>query len=184
VAVSKGKYKLVGHSPYNQPDFELFDIEQDRFERYDLSETKPELAGELKADFDGFYERVIESPNLEPRRAQIGTEFENPVILNRNDAKGPPGVWAQDKLYAFWTVSVMKTGSYDIEFFFRNELPGEGQLLMKVGPVQQTLNFSEAPDKTIRMENVRLVEGDFNFNAWFQHKGELYLPFYIKIRNK
>ena len=184
VSVSRGDYKLVGHSPYNQPDFELFNIRSDPFELHDLSVEKPEEVSELKKDFDGFYARVLASPNLKHRRAQIGTAFENPVILNRNDAKGPPGVWAQDKLYAFWTVSIMKRGLYDIAFFFRNALPGAGQMLMKAGPVQRTLNFTEAPDKMIKMEDVELVEGDFNFNAWFQHKGELYLPFYIRIESK
>ncbi|MCD6596752.1 MAG: arylsulfatase, partial [Bacteroidales bacterium] len=48
VSVSKGRYKLVGHSPYNRPGFELFNIEDDPHELVDLSKKNPGKVKELK----------------------------------------------------------------------------------------------------------------------------------------
>ena len=106
------------------------------------------------------------------------------MILNRNDAEGPPGIWAQDKLYAFWNISVVKEGNYSISFIFHHPLPGKGNMIMKAGPVQRTLNIMDTSKKTITMKNVYLVKGDFIFESRYQYKREQILPFYIEINYK
>jgi len=186
IAVRKGDYKLVGHEPAdaNPEDFELFNIRKDPFEQNNIVENNLSKALELKNDFDTYYKKVIHSPNLKPLRAVIGSPEEDPVILNRNDAEGPPGIWAQDKLYAFWDISVVKEGNYSISFIFQNTLPGEGNLVMKAGPVQRTISITDTSKKTITMDNVYLVKGDFIFESWFQYKTEQILPFYIEIKRK
>ena len=183
IAVRKGAFKLVGHTRYDAglSDFELYNLNEDPWEKHDLSENEPEKVKELKAEFDAYYKDVIKSPNLTDRRIQIGTEHENPVLLNRNDARGPPGIWAQDKLYAFWAVTIAETALYDIEFVFRKKIPGSGTMLMKAGPVQRTIEFSDTSASKIKMENVELLKGDFKFESWFFFKGEMYFPFYVEV---
>ena len=184
IAVRKGDYKLVGHEPAdaNPEDFELFNIREDPFEQKNIVENNPSIALELKNDFDTYYNEVIHSSKLKPLRAVIGSPKEDPVILNRNDAKGPPGIWAQDNLYAFWDISVVKEGNYSISFIFLHPLPGKGNMVMKAGPVQRTLNITDTSKKTITMKNVYLVKGDFIFESWFQYEREIWLPFYIEIK--
>ena len=103
------------------------------------------------------------------------------VILNRNDAKGPPGVWAQDRLYAYWAVSVTDEGPYDVEFVFHRPLPDDGNMVLRVGPVQRTLQIDEPGLTRIMMENIGLHKGDYLLESWFWTEGQIYLPFYTKI---
>ena len=186
IAVRKGNYKLVGHVPddADPEDMELFNISKDPFEQNNIVENNPSIAQELKNDFDTYYNQVIHSSNLKPLGAVIGSPEEDPVILNRNDAEGPPGIWAQDKVYAFWDISVVKEGNYSISFIFHHQLPGKGNMVMKAGPVRRTLNITDTANKTITMKNVYLVKGDFIFESWFQYKRELWLPFYIEIKKE
>ena len=183
VAVRKGGYKLVGHAPYNSKGegLELFNLKDDPFEMKNLAQQLPEKVEELKGDFDRYYNEVIRSPHLSPRRIQIGSVHENPVILNRNDAKGPPGIWAQDQLYAYWTVKILKEQPYTIKCFFRQNLPGPGNMLVKVGSVQRTIHVSDTGEKVIILKNVPFLKGDYLFEAWFNYKGKPYLPFYMEV---
>ncbi len=183
IAVRKGDYKLVGKVDYTASveELELYNLKNDPYEQVNLVETNIATAEELKSDFDSYYKSIIYNPNLNPQRIQLGTHFENPVILNRNDAKGPPGIWAQDRIYGYWSVSVTEPALYSMKFVFRNNLPGDGKMLMKVGPVQRTVDFSDTSSNIIQMQNIPLVEGDFLFDAWYLYKGENYLPFYIEV---
>ena len=125
VAVRKGPYKMVADAEYysDTSGFELFNLEEDPFEQTDIKKTNPEVLADLRSEFDNWYEDIIRSPNLRTvKRIQIGSDFENPVILNRNDAKGPPGIWAQDAIYGYWDINVEKEGLYDITFQFPEKL--------------------------------------------------------------
>ena len=68
-----------------------------------------------------------------------------------------------------------------MNFVFRENIPGEGKMLMKVGPVQRTITFGDTTSNSIQMKGIPLVEGDFLLDAWFQYKGKTYLPFYIEV---
>jgi arylsulfatase len=186
IAVRKGDYKLVGHTDWQADvsDFELYDIKEDPFEQNDISRLETRVVTELKAEFDTYYERISNAPNLRPRRAIIGSEEANPVVLNRNDAKGPPGIWAQEHLYAYWAVSIIDEGPYDVEFVFHKPLPDEGDMILRVGPVQRTLNIKEAGLTRIRMEEIELHEGDYLMESWFWWKGQVFLPFYVEISKR
>ena len=91
VALLKGGYKIVGHTDYNPPleSFELFDIEHDPFEQNNIIEAYPEKAIGLKSEMDKIFIELTGSPNMiDPPYIEVGTPYENPVILNRNDAGG------------------------------------------------------------------------------------------------
>jgi len=182
IAVRKGDYKLVGHSGPSAgiDDFELYNIKDDPWEMHNINQEKPEIVTELHKEFDQYYSDVIHSQNLKPQRAQVGTEFENPVILNRNDAKGPPGIWAQKQLYGYWNISVMKPGSYDITFHFHHILQPPGRMLLKIGNLQKTETVLDSTDK-ILIEDVILEPGEFMLESWYNCSSGNYMPFYVSI---
>jgi len=183
IAVRKGDYKLVGHTDWQADvsDFELYNIQDDPFEQNDISGQEARIVADLKTDFDTYYREILDEPHLGPRRAIIGSEKANPVILNRNDAKGPPGVWAQEQLYAYWPVTVEDEGPYDVEFVFHKPLPGEGHMLLRTGSVQRTMHISDTSLTSITMENIEFQKGDHLFESWFWHQGQVILPFFIEI---
>ncbi|MDH5604932.1 MAG: arylsulfatase, partial [Cyclobacteriaceae bacterium] len=118
VAVRQGAYKLVGHTDHlaDIRAFELFNLIEDPGEMNNLVEKNPETALKLKNAFDQWYDEIIISENLlNSPRISIGSALENPVILNRNDSKGPPGIWAQEDRYFYWDVEVQSKGLYTIK---------------------------------------------------------------------
>lgn len=185
IAVRKGDYKLIGHtgSSANISEFELYNIKDDPWELHNTALDDPEKVNELKQEFDHYYTEIIHSPNLKSQRARIGTEHENPVILNRNDAKGPPGIWAQQQIYGYWDISVMNAGSYDITFRFHHSLNPPGNMLLKIGTIQRTEPVSE-PINQVHMNDIYLEPGDFMFESWYNCAGGNYLPFYVTILKK
>ncbi len=190
IAVRKGKYKLVGHAGYLAPlnDFELFDMDADPYERNNLSLEKPEVITELKQEFDHWYEKVINNPHLiNPPRYIIGTDHQDTVILNRNDAKGMPGIWAQDQIYGFWDIAVNDPGPYTISFTFRHKLPTPGSLTFKAGTIQRTVLNKDSTLLTITCPHILLSAGNARFDSWYNakrstfYKGGIIMPFYVTI---
>jgi arylsulfatase A-like enzyme len=187
IAVRKGNFKLVGQGgelPENEA-FELFDLSTDRGEMHDLKAEKPEIAAELRQAFDAWHAEVIQSPNLlNPPRIYLGTEQENPSLLNRNDTKGPPGVWAQDKLYGYWDVTVANAGKYDFTFHFHHPLPAGGEMVVRLGTTQRTLIQADSTAEPLHIRQVPLTPGDYRLESWYRRGGDVYLPFYVEVERK
>jgi hypothetical protein len=71
---------------------------------------------------DAWYDEIIsENNNNRVFPAIIGSNFENPVILNRNDAKGTPVAWGQDGVLGYWDVEIQETGNYDVHLAFHRK---------------------------------------------------------------
>ncbi len=185
IAVRKGDYKLVGHTGPSSDisNFELFNIKNDPWEMDNIILKEPETASALKENFDQYYEEIIHSPNLKPQWIRIGTGNENPVILNRNDAKGPPGIWAQKQIFGYWDIHVMHPGPYDITFHFHHYLTDPGRMVLKAGTVQKTEPVSDST-RQILMKNIYLIAGEQRFESWFNCSSGNYLPFYVSIFKK
>jgi arylsulfatase len=183
IAVRQGDYKLVGQAGHHATvkDLELFDIRTDPYEQTNLNQAHPGVAARLKRSFDEWYEDVLRSPNLSIQRIQLGAEYENPVILNRNDAKGTRGMWAQERIYGYWDVAVVENAVFDITFHFERSLPAPGEMTLKVGNIQRTLVNEDTTTAVLTMKSVPLVEGDHMFESWYWHRGESYLPFYVEV---
>lgn len=186
VAVRKGDFKLVGQTDYQADisEFELFNIKEDEGELNNLVDAMPEKATELKAAFDDWYSEVIESPHLKnPPLIVIGNEAENPVILNRNDAKGNWGVWAEEDIYAYWNVAVENEGIYDITLHFKTQPNTSGRAVIRMGNVQRTIKV-EQPNQKITLTDIKLPTYQGMFEAvYLKDRGSKrkILPFYIEI---
>lgn len=182
IAVRKGDYKLIGHTGPSADisDFELYNIKNDPWEMDNISRKAPEIVTGLKEAFDRYYTEIIHSPNLKPQRIRIGTEYENPVILNRNDAKGPPGIWAQQQIHGYWDISVMQAGSYDIIFHFHHVLNSPGNMVLKIGTMQRTEPVNGSTDQVL-MNNVDLEPGDFMFESWYSCSSGNHMPFFVTV---
>ncbi|NJO00554.1 MAG: hypothetical protein HC880_01715 [Bacteroidia bacterium] len=131
----------------------MFNLKQDPGELNNLASQHPEVAQDLKNTLDAWYNQVIVGEHLvNPPRIAIGSHYENPVILNRNDAKGAPGVWTQDHVYAYWDVRVLEDGLYNIKVNFLNELPAPGRYVLKVGTIQRTIISEKPGQKSLTLE--------------------------------
>jgi len=186
ISLMKGPYKLVGHTSFDAgiEEFQLFNLDKDPFELDNIVGEHQSLALELKQEMDDYLDELAASPHLVNQpRIQIGTEHENPVYLNRNDAAGDRGIWTQEDIFGKWVVSIEK-GTYDVEFIFIKPVPGEGRLSLETGPVIHRRNISQENAEKLLMENVSLPSIDADLLPYFIASGKRYFPLYLKITRK
>jgi arylsulfatase len=183
VALMKGKYKLVGHTSFDADidDFQLFDLEKDPYELDNLIGEHQGKAMELKQALDNYLVELTASAHLVNQpRILIGTEHENPVYLNRNDATGERGIWTQEDVFGKWVVSI-EEGTYDVEFVFIKPVPGNGTIYLETGTMINRKSFSQEAADRLVMENVSLPSMDADLVPFYLANGNRYVPIYLKI---
>jgi arylsulfatase len=183
MAIRLGDYKLVGHTDFRAEvgALELYNLAEDPFEQNNLVETERDVAQALKAELDTWYNGVIANENtLSPPRIEIGS-VPGPVQLNRNDARGMPGIWRQREIYGYWDITVVESGSYDVRCVFLEELPVGGQLMIRCAPFQYTISPDGVEGKEVYAEALRLDSGDYMLECRYSAEGFQAFPFYIEV---
>lgn len=186
IAYRSGNFKLIGHGDYQMTDsgFKLYDIKSDPYEEEDISTANTELVDSLRNLFDVWYKEIMKSKNLDIQRIQIGTEFQDPVVLGRNDTKGASAKqWMSDTGMGYWDVMVTEPGFYDIQVRFFNPVEVPGTTSIRFGTVQRTVS-TDIQDNLIIFRGVELKEGPCVAEAWHQYRGKIYAPIYMEVSKK
>ncbi len=182
IAFQKGNLRLVGNKDYDADNTELslFDYGSKPEELDDLSSKNTEIVSELKTRLDDTYKELIESENLmNPPYIHVGTGFENPSYLNRNDADGDRGIWAQEDVFGKWDVKAEK-GLYNVKFKFIKPIQPGGQVIMEFGPYVYRKSVEEETDVVI-LENVSLPEYRGDLIPLYQNSGSRIFPFWVRL---
>ena len=187
IALQRGQFKLIGKTDYNSPieNFELYDTYHDPFEKNNLITQKKSIALSLKKEMHQTFLELVNSENLKnPPRIMLGSDFENPVYLNRNDAGGQRAVWNQEQAYSFWKVDINKEGLYDLKFKFLKPLPANGNMYLEIGQsIQQKFNSKDNLD-LIEMKSVYLPKGFNDFTPFYMFQKGNYFPLYVEVTAK
>jgi len=183
-AAMNEKYKLVGNT-FQQDGlegFELFDISTDPTESRNILLENRTVAENLKKEMHTWYLTTVSHPNNHKVQAAIvGTKFENPVVLNRNDAKGAPGIWNQEEIFGYWDIAVAEAGTYTITAKFISELKETGTLFVRLYPFQYATSSAGKTDQ-ISLGNAHLDPGNYRLEIYFQTKsGKSIFPLYTTI---
>lgn len=185
MAVRLGRYKLVGHTEHGEADdlLKLFDLENDPYELNDVSREYPEVKADLLVELDRWYEKIIMSPHLlDPPRVVLGSEHENPLILGRNDWKGPKAMqWSSDEAFGYWDITIEDPGPYDVKMVFRSHLPATGEARIRAGTRQYWITNRDTTINEITLEDVLFNPGNHSFEGWYQVRGRIYSPICIEI---
>lgn len=183
IAFQKGGYKLVGMADYDAKikDFELFNLNEDPYEQYNLVEKERDVAVMLKDAFDSTYKELISSENLlNPQRIIVGSTHENPIFLNRNDADGERGIWNKEEIFGKWNISILE-GHYNIKFKFIKPVAKGGRMYLETkGVIHQKKNSKETVD-IIEMKNVFLPEMDCELIPFYAIKGKRIFPLWVAL---
>jgi arylsulfatase A-like enzyme len=162
IAIQKEGWKLVGNTDYNAPleNFELFNLAVDPFEQKNLVDQEVSRAESLKAELDLIYNELIQSKNLiNQPLIEVGNPAENPIILNRNDASGERGIWAQEDIFGYWNVK-MEEGIYDITLKFVKPVEAKGKVTLEFGnQVIIFKNQSEEKIDLLELKDVNIKSG-------------------------
>jgi arylsulfatase len=181
VAIQKGPYKLVGNTGYDAlpSDFELFHLKNDPYELNNIVAIQRDKANELKNSMDQLVSELTASRHLqEEQRPIIGTAYENPLVLNRNDAGGQRGVWRQEEVYGLWNVEILE-GTYTIRFKFIEPLENPGKMMLETGTQIIQKEFDQMPTDLIEMKNVAFKDFKGSIVPLFMGGGRNIFPLWV-----
>ncbi|WP_167612724.1 arylsulfatase [Maribellus sediminis] len=182
MALQKGKYKLVGITSFDAKtsDFELFNIEADQYEQINIMAENAELAAALKSEMDSMYRELIASEHiLHQPLIEIGNPNENPVILNRNDADGERGIWAQEAVFGKWNVKVNK-GTYSVRIKFIQPVEAGGTLLLENNGIVYRKEIGENTDLIV-LNDVVLPDSEGELIPTYLVKDKKIFPFWVEM---
>jgi arylsulfatase A-like enzyme len=184
IAVQKGAFKLIGQTDSGSDieNFQLYDIHQDPYEQINLVAQKPGLVSELKDEMDEIFYELIQSEHLiASQHIIIGSDVENPIYLNRNDAGGDRGVWRQEEIYGKWDVEIME-GRYDVKMKFINPLMTQGRIMVECnGFIQQVKNDNTDVD-VLEMRNIHFPHVEGPLVPFYETEGRRILPLWVEFR--
>ena len=183
IALQIGSDKLVGNTDYNAntDQFELFDVNKDPYELDNRVNKDPVLAQRIRDELEKQTKELVNSENLlHQPRIVIGSKFENPTYLNRNDATGRPASNSQEDQYGFWKVS-LREGTYNIRFKFSQPLKANGKLYLETGTfIHQKANQLINAD-VIEMKNVKFLSMDCDFIPFYSIGSQRIFPFWVEL---
>jgi arylsulfatase A-like enzyme len=176
-ALRTRQWKLLNASGFHseilegEPRFELYDMRDDPLEMHDIAEGKPKLVKELKAQYDRWFDNVSHTrpDNYDPPRIPIGTKYENPVVLTRQDwRKISANPWLEEAT-GYWRLSNGQSAKYHILVRFRNQ-DDNGTITLTIGEnvYRQPLQKDE---NQIIFEDILINEGPADLQAWLEMPG-------------
>jgi hypothetical protein len=110
------RFKLVHADPRPgepAPQFELFDMEDDPYERINRAADFPEVVDRLRSEYSRWFDDVSRTRGFDPPRIHLGSPRENPTTLTRQDWRSPSAGWTRESL-GHWEVEVVRPGTYDL----------------------------------------------------------------------
>lgn len=188
VSTRKDDMKLVGmgKDEEGKPKFGLFDLSKDPYEQNDISEGNEALISELKTEMDSWLDTMESSEHIvESPKPIIGTVYENPVMLNQNDAHflSKEGV---KKEFIYWDVIVNETKTFDVTVYFDSPINTIGKLELDLGEQTKTINIEAKGQTSFSFKNIELQKGTVTImpKTYLKKEGALKFkyPFYIEIK--
>jgi arylsulfatase A-like enzyme len=115
-AARDSRWKLVWTQPQAQPM--LFDLQKDRSEKNNVAQEHPDIVERLTKAYDAWFEDVRKTREFAPPRIVLDPAHEDPVVLTRQDWRGPKAGWGKDS-DGTWLVAVANETKFDVTLRFR-----------------------------------------------------------------
>ncbi len=172
-AARNQRYKLVNGK-------DLYDLQADPAESNDISATQPERVSSMRAGYEAWFKDVAETRNFEPPLIYLGTPSENPVLLTRQDWRGPQASWADDGL-GYWEVNVKAGGTYECSLIFP-PIPSDATASVSFGGARTEAHLSAgATSATLTLSHVEHGESRVEASLVFPGKPPIG-PHYVSVR--
>jgi len=154
-AARSQRYKLINGK-------ELYDLRNDPGEQSDVSRSHPEIVSRMRAGYEEWFRDVSAPRNYQPPRIYVGTRFENPVMLTRQDWRGPRASWEERGL-GHWEVDVREAGDYEAKLTFP-AAPAVGRVTASMAGAQGSAPIAKG-DTEARIRLPRAAKGPARFEA-------------------
>lgn len=115
-AARDSRWKAVWTNPRARPM--LFDLQSDPAEKIDVAAERADVAERLTRAYELWFEDMRKTREFAPPRIVLDSTQEDPVLLTRQDWRGPKAGWGKDS-NGFWLVDIRKEPKYDVTLRFR-----------------------------------------------------------------
>ena len=170
-AVVRGGWKLVNGSA-------LYNLKTDPAESRDLAKTEPERVARLRKEYEDWFADVG-SAGYAPPRIWIGSEIENPVLLTRQDWRGPKAAWDATGL-GHYEVDVRRTGRYRVTLKFP-ALKEDSRAVFDSG-ITQTSGDAKSGSAECSLEVSLEKTGPARIEGRLEASGRAWGAHYIEVR--
>ncbi|MGF1581579.1 MAG: arylsulfatase [Gemmataceae bacterium] len=177
-AVRTANWRLVQpngvRSGQYRKDFQLYKITEDPYQKNNVANKYPKVLAKLKKAYTNWFEDVGSTRGYAPPRIAIGSKYENPVVLTRQDWRGPKATWGKKGL-GHWEVKVYRAGKYDITLKF-DPVPKATSASIKIKGPGFGFGYGQsvpAGTRQITARRVQLKTGNMRLSAHLgsgQHK--------------
>ncbi|MCC6586687.1 MAG: arylsulfatase [Bryobacterales bacterium] len=171
-AARNQRYKLVDGK-------ELYDLSSDPAEQHDVSAERPEIAGKLRRQTEAWFRDVSSTRGYAPPRIAIGAPEENPVILTRQDWRGPRATWDAKGL-GHWEVHVASAAAYQVTLRIP-QAPQAGDANFRLASASASKKIEQGAN-SIEFPPMTLPAGPGTVEAALPAPGQPIGPHYVEIR--
>ncbi|MEN8193712.1 MAG: arylsulfatase [Bacteroidota bacterium] len=170
-AIRNQRWKLLHANGFFQeqftgkPKFELYDMLNDNLEMKDVATENLQIVKELKKAYETWFNDVSNTKpnNYIPLNICIGTEYENPVVLTRQDwrqiEKSP---WLKEAT-GFWLLHSEAEALYDIRVRF-NYPHSNASVVLDIDETIYEKQISSEQSEVL-FQNVTINSGDHKLSA-------------------
>jgi len=161
-------------------EFKLYDMAHDPLETHDLAAEKPDMVAKLKAEYDAWFTDVTSKrAYAAPSRIFLGAPQENPVLLTRQDWRGPKASWDPNGV-GYWEVKVVSDAAYEIKLRF-DPLNTDGEATISCGGmfVRQAVKAGETE---CVFNNARLPIGPARFESTLREGQSIHGVKYVELK--
>jgi arylsulfatase A-like enzyme len=181
-AVRRSRYKLVQPEGREgqafSPAWALYDMLNDPGERTNLIDQQGELAAEMKRDYEAWFDDVGRTRGYPVPRIVVGSHHENPVVLTRQDWRGPQASWRENGR-GNWEIDVAAAGDYRITVRV-DPTRSDATLRLSVGQTESTRPVKSGAEQGV-FDAVRLSPGRMLVEATIEQDREKAGPRYIEL---
>lgn len=170
------RWKLVGGE-------ELYDLEADPAEAHDVAAQHPRVVAELRRQYENWFEDVCSTRGFDPPLIILGTDHENPTVLNQRDwrleempARPKPAGHAarlaalRPELMGRWAVQVARPGEYRITCSLKDKQFAPAELHFQLGDVHLIKRLEQNARK-VAFDPVTLPAGTGKLKVWYSAPG-------------
>ncbi len=170
-AAREQRYKLVDGK-------ELYNMENDPGEQKDIAADHPDIVARLRTGYENWFRDVSSTRGYAPPRIFLGTRYENPTILTRQDWRGPRAGWGDQSL-GYWEIEVIEETNYSIRLRFK-PVKESGEAYFQLGDILLRQNLEKGAD-TCWFKSIRLPKGPGRLEAGISTAGETVGVHYVDV---
>jgi len=148
-AARDSRWKAVWKTPKDKAM--LFDLQADPAEKNDVALEHGDVVDRLTRNYELWFEDMRKTREFAPPRIVLDPAQEDPVLLTRQDWRGPKA-GAGKEANGFWMVDIRKETKYDVTLYFKS--PGAAVKVAYTVNGRPTPVSADADAKTVTLKGV------------------------------